>query len=163
MAAKPAIERPFLVVRRKAATCLLLLTFFCAFLAATTSHAQMLAPSAPEAPTAEEQAAALEQSTPEERAELLSRLSDAQVRSLLLDYLALRQQQAADASSFAIDNFDRNVQRFRQGIEAQLAEAYILPTLPGFLYDKLSEGRGPYHPLIVLAALLAIGLIAKAS
>jgi hypothetical protein len=64
---------------------------------------------APESPTTVD----LAQLTPEERANLLSRLSDEQVRALLLSYL--REQSAApDREARVIDEIDREVVRFRE-------------------------------------------------
>ena len=37
-----------------------------------------------------------------------------------------------------------------------------LPSVPGFIYAKLSEGKGPYHPLVVFSIFIAIALFAYA-
>ena len=112
---------------------------------------------APESPTTVD----LAQLTPEERANLLSRLSDEQVRALLLSYL--REQSAApDREARVIDEIDREVVRFREEAGKRLSHLGQLPSVPGFLYAKLTEGRGPYHPIIVIAVLAVMTLIAFA-
>jgi len=99
--------------------------------------------------------------TAEERTELLSRLSDEQVRQLMMTYL--REQAAPPAKQVrVIDAIDRDLVQFREGMGKRLSYLGELPAVPGFVYAKLSEGRGPYHPLVVFGLFVVIALVAFA-
>ncbi len=100
--------------------------------------------------------------TAEERADLLSRLSDEQVRELMHGYLL--QQAAAEAKSTPmIEEFHQDITLFRENLGALLSHFRDLPSIPSFVYAKLAEGKGPYHPLIVLALFIGITLLAFAA
>ncbi len=127
----------------------------------SVAGAQSLAP-APQTSTAdsmEQQATELGELSPEERDALLSRLSDEQVRLLLLDYLALRGTAPSEGDAVIAD-LQAGLHEFRSGLGAQAAEFQNLPAIPGFIYGKLTEGAGPYQPLLVLAVFAAISAIA---
>ena len=130
--------------------------FFVSFL--SSAGAQSIAP-APQTDSMEEQATELGELSPEEREALLSRLSDEQVRSLLLDYLALRSD-APSQGDAVIADLHAGLHEFRSGLSAQAAEFRNLPAIPGFIYGRLTQGAGPYQPLIVLAVFVAISTIA---
>ena len=125
------------------------------------ASAQSIAPAtqADTADTMEQQATELGGLTPEAREALLSRLSDEQVRLLLLDYLALRGNAPSEGDAVIAD-LHAGLHEFRNGLSAQAAEFHNLPAIPGFIYGKLTQGAGPYQPLIVLAVFLAISAIA---
>ncbi len=138
---------------------LLACLFFAAFL--SVAGAQSLAP-VPQTSTAdsmEQQATELGELSPEERDALLSRLSDEQVRLLLLDYLALRGTAPSEGDAVIAD-LQEGLHEFRSGLGAQAAEFHNLPAIPGFIYARLTQGAGPYQPLIVLAVFAAISAIA---
>ncbi len=155
MALRLPISGPFWSLLR------LLLASLFVVLSLSVASAQSLAPAA-EADTAdtmERQAAELGELSAEEREALLSRLSDEQVRLLLLDYLAIRGS-APSEDDAVIADLHAGLHEFRSGLSAQAAEFHNLPAIPGFIYGRLTEGAGPYQPLIVLAVFLAISAIA---
>lgn len=99
--------------------------------------------------------------TAQERAELLSRLSDEQVRDLMMTYL--REQAAPPPKPVrVIDEIDREVVLFREEMGKRLSYLRELPSVPAFVYAKLSEGKGPYHPLVILGLFVVITLMAFA-
>ncbi len=101
----------------------------------------------------------LSQLTGEERAELLSRLSDEQVRAMIMSYL--REQAATDVQQAGMmEEFDQGFRLFRESMALRLSHLGELPSVPGLLYDRLSAGKGPYHPLIVLGFLIVIAALA---
>ena len=152
MAARLPISGPF-----RSPLALLLVSFFFV-LSLSSAGAQSIAP-APQTDGMEEQATELNDLSSEEREALLSRLSDEQVRSLLLDYLALRAN-APSQGDAVIADLHAGLHEFRSGLSAQAAEFKNLPAIPGFIYDRLTQGAGPYQPLIVLAVFVAISAIA---
>ena len=103
----------------------------------------------------------ISQLTAEERADFLSRLSDEQVRDLMLTYMAARAQKDTEDTQL-IDEVYQEISLFREKFGERLSHIGELPSVPGFVYAKLSEGKGPYHPLIVLGLLMVIALLAYA-
>lgn len=104
------------------------------------------------APTAETMATL----SAEERAELLSRLSDEQARALLSEYLKAGAEPTADASDSAIEQLEAQSERFQESFIAALMSAPQLPQLPALVYGQLTEGRSALHPLWVLVFLAII-------
>jgi small-conductance mechanosensitive channel len=95
----------------------------------------------------------------EERADLLSRLSDEQARALLADYLAA-QAIPAESEESPIEQLEERSEQFRENFIAALKAAPQLPQVPLFAYQQLSAGRDAWHPLRVLAYLVVILAIA---
>jgi hypothetical protein len=96
----------------------------------------------------------------EERAELLSRLSDEQARVLLSEYLKAGAEPTADASDSAIEQLEAQSERFQESFIAALMSAPQLPQLPALVYGQLTEGRSALHPLwvlVFLAIILGVG------
>ncbi len=91
----------------------------------------------------------------QERAELLSRLSDEQARALLLEYLKVQGGTAATKET-AIKQLEAQGERFRETFAAVLKSAPQLTKLPALFYDRLTERRDPLHPLYVLIFLTVI-------
>jgi small-conductance mechanosensitive channel len=101
----------------------------------------------------------ISQLTGEERAELLSRLSDEQVRELMMTYM--REQAATQIKQTqVIDEIHQEITLFRQRLGERLSHIGELPSVPGFVYARLAEGRGTYHPLLVLGLFIGIALLA---
>ena len=121
---------------------------------------QIAADTAPALPPTAELLATL---SAEERAELLSRLTDEQVRILLSEYLKAGAEPAADLSSSAIEQLEERGALFRTNFVAVLNAAPQLPQVPLFAYQQLSEGRDAWYPLRVLAYLFVILAIAYGS
>jgi small-conductance mechanosensitive channel len=96
----------------------------------------------------------------EERAELLSRLSDEQARTLLADYLAAQAPSPAESAESPIEQLEARSELFHENFIAALKAAPQLPQVPLFAYQQLSEGRDPWHPLRVLAYLAVILAVA---
>ncbi len=95
-----------------------------------------------------------------ERAELLSRLSDEQARALLSAYLKAGAGSRADAAESAIEQLEAQSERFQENFAAALSAVPQLPLLPALVYDRLTEGRSPLHPLwvlVFLAVILGVG------
>ena len=97
--------------------------------------------------------------------ELVARLSDAEVRGLLLAQLdkvaAPEADQAAPAMAAGLAG---NVDHARSELGAVLRAAPDLPAALGAAVARFSEGRSPYHLLLVAAlfvVLLALGWIAE--
>jgi small-conductance mechanosensitive channel len=109
-----------------------------------------------DAPTAE----TLANLSAEERAELLSRLSDEQARALLSEYLKADAGPTADATDSPIEQLEERGELFRANFIAALKTAPQLPQVPLFVYQRLSEGRDAWHPLRVLAYLALILAVA---
>ena len=104
----------------------------------------------------------ISQLTGEERAELLSRLSDEQVRELMMTYVSERAGTQAKQTQ-VIDEIHQEITLFRQRLGERLSHIGELPSVPGFVYARLAEGRGPYHPLLVLGLFIGIALLAFAA
>jgi small-conductance mechanosensitive channel len=110
----------------------------------------------PAPPTAE----TLTNLSAEERAELLSRLSDEQARALLWEYLKAGAGPTADASDSAIEQLEAQSERFQENLIAILGSAPQLPQVPMLVLDRLTEGRGTlkfFLVLLLLAAVLVAG------
>lgn len=118
---------------------------------------QIAADTMPPAPPTAETLADL---SAEERAELLSRLSDEQARVLLSEYLKAGAEPTADASDSAIEQLEAQSERFQESFIAALMSAPQLPHLPALVYGQLTEGRSALHPLwvlVFLAIILGVG------
>ncbi len=118
---------------------------------------QIAADTMPPAPPTAETLANL---SAEERAELLSRLSDEQARALLSEYLKAGAEPTTDASDSAIEQLEAQSERFQANFVAALSSAPQLPWIPVLVYERLTEGRGSLHPLwvlIFLAIILGVG------
>ncbi len=95
----------------------------------------------------------------EERAELLSRLSDEQARALLADYLAAQERPDA-ASASPIEMLEERGELFRANFAATLQAAPQLPDVPFFVYQRLGEGRDAWFPVRVTLFLVIILVVA---
>ncbi|MCK5624020.1 MAG: mechanosensitive ion channel, partial [Alphaproteobacteria bacterium] len=118
---------------------------------------QIAADTMPPAPPTAETLADL---SAEERAELLSRLSDEQARALLSEYLKAGAGPTADASDSAIEQLEAQSERFQESFIGALMSAPQLPQLPALVYGQLTEGRSALHPLwvlVFLAIILGVG------
>ena len=104
----------------------------------------------------------ISQLTAEERVDLLSRLSDEQVRELMLSYMR-DQAGAGSEPAPVIDEIHQEITLFRERFGEQLSHTGELASVPGFVYAKLAEGRGPYHPLLTLGIFTVITLLAFAA
>ena len=97
--------------------------------------------------------------TAQERVDLLSRLSDEQVRDLMLVYM--RETAAPQAEETpVIEEIHRGIAQFRERFGARLSGIDELVMVPGFVYAQLAEGRSDIHPLIVVGIFVLITLIA---
>jgi small-conductance mechanosensitive channel len=121
-----------------------------------TGLAQVPLPASQPAPQVD-----ISQLTAEERADLLSRLSDEQVRELMLAYMA-GQAGLETKQTPAIDEVHQAITLFRERFGARLSHVGELSSVPGFVYVKLAEEKGPYHPLLVLGLFIGITLLAFA-
>ncbi len=92
--------------------------------------------------------------TPAERMALLARLSDAQVREILIQSMAQTQIQEADASAGMMMGLQAETDRLRDNLRQVLMEIENLPTVLPFAYDRLTEGRPDGHLWLV-----ALGII----
>jgi len=103
----------------------------------------------------------ISQLTAEERVDLLSRLSDEQVRELMHAYLG--GQAGLETEQIPVmDEIHQEITLFRERFGARLSHIGDLSSVPGFVYTKLAEGRGPYHPLLILGLFIGITLLAFA-
>jgi small-conductance mechanosensitive channel len=102
-----------------------------------------------------------------ERAELLSHLSDEQVRDLLIDYLLLRDNARGPEEGGVeelLNNLDEDANRLRGRFQDLISEVRNLPAVPTFFTSRLSEGRDAQQPLLVLfgfAVMLLAGGIGE--
>jgi small-conductance mechanosensitive channel len=99
----------------------------------------------------------------EERSQLLSRLSDEEARALLLDYLESQSAAAAQGPG-VVEELENRAELFRERFAESLKSAAQLLEVPGFMLQRLSEGRTPWHPLILLllfAVISAGGYLAE--
>lgn len=96
-----------------------------------------------------------------ERADLHSRLSDEQVRALMHAYLGGRAGLETKQTP-VIDEFHQEITLFRERFGKRLSHISELPLVPGFVHAKLAEGKGPYHPLLILGLFIGITLLAFA-
>ena len=98
----------------------------------------------------------------EERVALLSRLSDQQVREMMLSLMAAEgAQESTEART--IEKLHQDITLFRERFGERLSQVGGLATVPGFAYARLSEGRSPNHPLFVLVLFSAIAALALAA
>ena len=104
----------------------------------------------------------ISQLTAAERADLLSRLSDEQVRALMHTYLGEQAGVEAEQKP-VIDEIHQEITLFRERFGKRLSHIGELPLVPGLVYAKLAEGRGPYHPLLVLGLFIGFTLLAFAA
>jgi small-conductance mechanosensitive channel len=134
---------------------ILVACFSVAFVAASVAAwAQVSAPKSEPAPQVD-----LSLLTAQERADLLSRLSDEQVRELMLAYLE-SQSAPKPETDLILDEVHQEISLFRERFGEQWTHFGELSSVPGFIYAKLSEGRGPYHPLVVFGLFIGITLLA---
>ena len=61
-----------------------------------------------------------------------------------------------------MDRLHDAITKFRQGLGEHWGHIGELRGAPGFVYDRLAEGRSPYHPLLVLGVFAVIALLAWA-
>jgi small-conductance mechanosensitive channel len=95
--------------------------------------------------------------------ELVARLSDAEVRELLLAQLDKAAAPEADKAAAATD-LAGNVDRARSELGTVLRSAPDVPAAVSAAVARFSEGRSPYHLLLVVVlfvALLVLGWIAE--
>jgi hypothetical protein len=59
-----------------------------------------------------------------------------------------------------IDEIHQEITLFRERFGKRLSHLGELPLVPGFVYAKLAEGKGPYHPLLVFGLFIGITLLA---
>ena len=97
--------------------------------------------------------------------ELVARLSDGEVRELLLAQLDKAAAPEADqATPLMAAGLAGNVDRARSELGAVLRAAPDLPAVLGAAVARFSEGRSPYHLLLVavlFVVLLGLGWIAE--
>ena len=97
--------------------------------------------------------------------ELVSRLSDAEVRELLLAQLDKVAAPAPDAAAPPVAaGLAGNVDRARSELGAMLRAAPDLPATLGAAVARYSEGRSPFHLLLVAAlfvVMVSLGWIAE--
>ena len=116
--------------------------------------AQVVAPQPEAAPAID-----MESLSAAERKDLLSRLSDEQVRDLMLTYM-VESAAAEETAAPAMDRLHEGITQFRQALGEHWSHIGDLRSAPGYIYDRLAEGRSPYHPLVVLAVFAVIALLA---
>ena len=104
----------------------------------------------------------ISQLTAAERVDLLSRLSDEQVRALMHTYLG-EQAGLETKQTPVIDEIHQEITLFRERFGERLSHIDELPLVPGFVYAKLAEGKSLYHPLFVLGLIIGITLLAFAA
>jgi len=150
---------PLHKVQRVAASCLAaaLLLLWASLDAAHGQSPEAAATSASGA----EAAALPEPLTRDALRDLLARLSDAQVRELLIAQLdkEIAAAPAADADGY-IDDIEAEAATLRHAWGRMLAAAPALPTVPLFLADRLLDGRAPgilLLILLVIAVMFAVG------
>lgn len=61
-----------------------------------------------------------------------------------------------------IDEIHQEITSFRERFGKRLSHISELPLVPGFVYAKLAEGKGRYHPLLILGLFIGITLLAFA-
>ncbi len=103
----------------------------------------------------------ISQLTSVERVDLLSRLSDEQMRELMHAYMGGRAGLETKQTP-VIDEIHQEITLFRARFGERLSHISELPLVPGFVYAKLTEGKGPYHPLLILGLFIGITLLAFA-
>ncbi len=101
--------------------------------------------------------------TAEERLALLARLSDDQIRDLLIRYLegiAADRAAASESPAGMLQGLQAEAHLVRENLIEVLAQASNLPTVLPFAYGKLTEGRDAWHPLRVLLLVLVLFAVA---
>jgi small-conductance mechanosensitive channel len=91
--------------------------------------------------------------TETEARDLMSRLSDDQVRQLLLEHL----DATASASDAAGQEWIRGAERARESVDRMLAVDGGLWTLPNLLWDHISDNGDMSLPGLLLRLLVAVG------
>jgi len=94
--------------------------------------------------------------SPEERIELLSRLSDEQVRGLLSDYLIAGAGSGEETPGSTLEQLEAQSERFQESFIAMLRSAPQLAQIPTLVHGRLTEGKNALHPLWVLVFLAII-------
>ena len=106
-------------------------------------------------------AADLSNLTAEERAELLARLSDEEVRNLFLGYLDQAfPDQTAEQPAGLVETVDKTMGMARERLAAALARTGEIFEAPGFLVAETSRGLGSGHFYLVLTVFTVIALLA---
>ena len=122
------------------------------------------------APLAQDQAASAAAAplpdplTREALRDLLARLSDAEVRQLLLAQLDREISAAGAAEPAMIGGMEQQASTLRESWRAMFAAAAELPGVPVFFADQLMGGRGPASLVWIalgLAAIFAVGVLAE--
>jgi len=121
-----------------------------------TASAQVPVPASEPAPQVD-----VTQLSAEERVDLLSRLSDEQVRQLMLTYMTTRAGKDA-AETRLMDEVHQEITLLRDRFGERLSHVGELSSVPAFVHAKLSEGKPSYHPYFVFGLFVGIALLAFA-
>jgi small-conductance mechanosensitive channel len=97
----------------------------------------------------------------QERRDLLSRLSDEQVREIMVGQLQRAEPAARGASDEGsmITGFQDRVHLIRERVGVLMGEVKNIPTAFVFAHGRLSEGRSPWLPLRVVAGMVLMFLV----
>lgn len=106
--------------------------------------------------------------TPAERRDLLARLTDAQVRALLLQHLDLAAgvegaEGRGQAAGF-VQDFEGALAKVRDGYGQMFAAIDDLPGLPPLLFSKLTEDKDPsilFWVMVAFAMMILVGFGAE--
>jgi len=101
--------------------------------------------------------------TPEERLALIARMSDSQIRDILIQQVDAAES-AGGESTDVIDSLGDKVHTVRGNLRSTLAEFVNLPGVIPFAVDRMTAGRGPSHLWLVLlglAAMFVVGAIVE--
>lgn len=131
----------------------------CLLIALTTASAQVPLPLPPSQPAPQVD---IRQLTAEERAELLSRLSDQQVREMMLAYMEATAASGSEQTP-VVDAIHEGITLFQERFSERLSHVGGLAALPGFAYAKLAEDRSRFHPLLILGLFAVIAALALAA
>ena len=131
----------------------------CLLVVLASANAQVPLPLPPSQPAPQVD---IGQLTAEERAELLSRLSDQQVREMMLAYMAATASSSSQQTP-VVDEIHRGITLFQQRFSERLSHIGGLAELPEFAYAKLAEDRSRYHPFLVLGLFAVIAAVALAA
>jgi len=139
-----------------------LLIAFLALLAGFPSADSRAAALSPVATTGQSEAPATdwESLTPQERTALIARLSDDQVREILLQQLDVAAAGDEAAQNTFMGNLDDEVNAVRENLGLVLAEIWNLPSVIPFAFERLTKGRSDNHLLLVLlffGVMIAVG------
>lgn len=124
-------------------------------------HAQPIAPTTGTAATATTPAIDPGTLTRPEIRDLMSRLSDDEVRSMLLDQLDRGAVQATGARIGLVEQIEANADRVRDGLSEVLAATPRVPANLALLVTRLNESGGFGSAILALVIVLAGGLLAR--